>query len=142
MLFVILILTSTFLVDSGFYLLMAWILRMGTPIDAVRAAIHRVGLGGAATLLLLVVFIFLRLAEVPPETNKGVGTVLLWILRLGIWTWVTLRIYRVTWWRKWKLAAVVAGGLALNLGVDASSDRICSAGAFKPSFNSWEFRLG
>lgn len=142
MAFVTVFLVATFFLYLGFYFLVAWVLRMGTPMDAVWASLHRVGLGGTATLLLLVVFIFLRLADVSLETNMLVGTALLWGLRLGIWTWATIRVYRVTRWRKWKLAVVVVAGLALNLGIDAASSRFLSTGPLKPSFNSWEFRLG
>src|SRR6185295_4073319 len=137
--FVALLLLGSGVLYCGFFYLLARVLDMGTPVDALWAGAHRLWLGGSGTLVLLVVFIFLRMGQVPLETNRLVALVLLWLLRAGIWIWVTTRVYRVTRWRKWKLAVAVAAGLALNFGIDFALEKLGSP--FAPAFGSWEFRL-
>jgi hypothetical protein len=139
--FVALLLAGTLALYAGFFYLLARALDMGTPVDALWAAMHRTWLGAAGTLVLLVVFIFLRMGEVSLETNRLVGTVVLWGLRTGVWVWVATRVYRVTRWRKGKLAVALLAGLALNLGIDFALERLSPDRAWIPSFGSWEFRL-
>jgi hypothetical protein len=139
--FVALLIAVMFALYGGFFYLLARALDIGTPIDALWAAMHRSWLGAAGTLALLVVFIFLRMANAPLETNRLVGTVVLWGLRIGIWAWVATRVYRVTRWRKGKLAIVLLAGLALNFGIDFGLERLSPDRALIPSFGSWEFRL-
>ena len=51
-------------------------------------------------------------------------------------------VYRVTRWRKGKLALAVLLGLALNVGVDVGLARLQSEGrAFMPSIGQWDFRI-
>jgi hypothetical protein len=112
------------------------------PLDSLRAGLHRTWLGAAATIATLVVFIFLRFGNADPQTNRLVGTVLLWLLRAGLWTYVTTHVYRVTRWRKGKLAVAVLAGLALDLAIDVGLGRLQAARPdFLPSFGSWDFRL-
>jgi hypothetical protein len=139
--FVALLIAVLFVLYGGFFYLLARVLDMGTPVDALWAAMHRSWLGAAGTLVLLVVFIFLRMANAPLETNRLVGTVVLWGLRIGIWAWVATRVYRVTRWRKGKLAIVLLAGLALNFGIDFGLERLSPDRALIPLFGSWEFRL-
>ena len=73
------------------------------------------------------------------DTLARAGSIAVWIIRAGIWTWVTTRVYRVTRWRKWKLAVVVAAGLALNVGVEFGLSQLGDWSA--PAFGSWIFRL-
>jgi hypothetical protein len=141
MAFAAILLAVTFALYGGFFYLLALALQMGTPVDAAWAAAHRTWLGASGTLVLLVVFIFLRMADVSLETNRLVGTVVLWGLRIGIWAWVATRVYRVTRWRKGKLAIVLLAGLALNFGIDFGLERLSPDRALIPSFGSWEFRL-
>jgi hypothetical protein len=65
----------------------------------------------------------------------------MWVLRLAIWVWVTTRVYRVTRWRKGKLAAVTAAGLALEFAVDFGLTRLQESHPFMPVLGEWEFRL-
>jgi hypothetical protein len=48
-------------------------------------------------------------------------------------TWV----YRVTRWRKGKLALGTVAGLALNFGIDLALQKA----AWMPTFGTWAFRL-
>lgn len=137
--FVALLLLAEFVLYAGFFFLLSKILDIGVPLDALRAAVHRAWLGAAGTLLLLVVHIFLRLGNAELDTMLRAGAMAVWLVRAGIWTWVTTRVYRVTRWRKWKLAVVVVAGLALNYGVEYGLSRLGAWSA--PTFGSWIFRL-
>src|SRR5258706_2933623 len=106
--FVAALLVAEFALYGGFFYLISKLLDIGVPLDALWAAVHRAWIGAAGTLLLLVVHIFLRLGGAEPETLALAGSIAVWLIRAGIWTWVTTRVYRVTRWRKWKLAVVVA----------------------------------
>jgi len=139
MAFVAVLLLAEFALYCGFFFALAKILDIGAPLDALRAGLHRAWIGAAGTLLLLVIHIFMRLGNAELETMLQAGSVAVWLLRAGIWTGVTVRVYRVTRWRKWKLAVVVAAGLALNFGVEAGLSRMGDWSA--PSFGSWIFRL-
>lgn len=136
---VVLLTAGTFAIYCGFFYLLALALQMGTPLDALWAGLSRAGLGVAATLVTLVVHIFLRLANASLEGMVRTGEVATWALRLGIWVYVLTFFYRVTRWRKGKLAVGVAAGLALNFGIDFALRRLGEG--FTPSFGSWVFRL-
>ena len=136
---VALLIVATFAFYCGFFYLLALALQMGTPLDALKAGAWRAGLGLAGTLLSLVVLIFLRLANAAEETMVQASNGATWVARIAIWTFVLTQVYRVTRWRKWKLAVGVAAGLALNYGIDVALGRL--GGAWTPSFGSWMFRL-
>jgi hypothetical protein len=137
-----LFLAAKFAIYAGYFFLIAKVLDIGAPLDALRAALHRTWLGAAATIASLVVFIFLRFGNVAVETNQQVQTVLIWVLRAGVWIFVTAQVYRVTRWRKGKLAVVVLAGLALNAAIDFGLYRLQGTpNGFMPSFGHWEFRL-
>jgi hypothetical protein len=139
---VALFLAAKFAIYAGFFFLISKALDIGTPLDSLRAALHRTWLGAAATIAALVVFIFLRFGNVAVETNLQVQTVVIWLLRLGIWIFVTTQVYRVTRWRKGKLAVVVLAGLVLNAAIDFGLYRLQGTShGFMPSFGHWEFRL-
>jgi hypothetical protein len=139
---VALFLAVKFAIYAGFFFLIAKVLDIGTPMDALRAALHRTWMGAAATIASLVVFIFLRFGNVAVETNQQVQTVVIWVLRAAIWIFVTTQVYRVTRWRKGKLAVVVLAGLALNAAIDFGLYRLQGTQhGFMPSFGHWEFRL-
>jgi hypothetical protein len=134
---VVLLIAGSLVVYGAFYSLLALALRIGTPIDAVWAGLYRTGLGAAATLVTLVVHIFLRMAMASPEALELGGQISMWVLRVGIWTWVATWVYRVTRWRRGKLAIAVLAGLALNFGIDYGLQKA----ALMPSFGTWAFRL-
>jgi len=134
---VALLLAGSLVLYAGFFYLLALALQMGTPLDAVWASFYRAGLGAAATLVALVVHISLRMFLVAPEGIELAGHISTWVLRAAIWIWVFTWVYRVTRWRKGKLALAVIAGLALNFGIDYGLQKA----AFMPSFGSWAFRL-
>src|SRR5690348_10111673 len=139
---VALFLVVKFAIYAGFFFLVSKALDIGTPLDSLRAALHRTWLGAAATIATLVVFIFLRFGNVAVETNQQVQTVVIWVLRAAVWIFVTTQVYRVTRWRKGKLAVVVLAGLALNAAIDFGLYRLQgTSNAFMPSFGHWQFRL-
>jgi hypothetical protein len=141
-LFVALFLAGKFVLYCGFFFLLSKLLDIGTPVDALRAGMHRTWLGGAATMIVLVVYMFLHMGGVSPAANRLVGTVVIWLLRLAVWTFVATQVYRVTRWRKGKLAILVLAGLTLNFAVDFGLDRLQGRnGGFMPSLGDWEFRL-
>ena len=134
---VALLIAGSFVVYAGLFYLLSLALQMGTPLDAVWAGLYRTGLGTAATLLTLVVHIFLRLATASPESLQLADQISVWLLRIALWIWVTTWVYRVTRWRKGKLAVTVLVGLALNFGIDYGLQKA----AFTPAFGTWAFRL-
>jgi phage shock protein PspC (stress-responsive transcriptional regulator) len=136
---VVVLIVGTFALYCGFFYLLALALQMGTPLDALKAGAWRAGLGMAGTLLSLVVLIFLRLANASEEAMVRASDGATWAARIAIWAFVFTQVYRVTRWRKWKLAVGVAAGLALNYGIDAALGRL--GGAWTLSFGSWVFRL-
>jgi hypothetical protein len=136
---VVVLIFGTFALYCGFFYLLALALQMGTPLDALKAGVTRSGLGLAGTLLSLVVHIFLRLANASLETMVRASDLAIWAARIGIWVFVLTWIYRVTRWRKWKLAVGVAAGLALNTGIDFALGKLGEA--WTPFFASWAFRL-
>jgi len=138
MAFVALFVAAKFALYLGFFFLLARILDVGTPVDALRAAAHRTWLGAAATLVTLMSYMVLRLLGTAEESNLTVGAGLTWLLRAGLWIWVTTWVYRVTRWRKGKLAVLVLLGLALDFGVDFGLARLPGDSRL-PSFGGWTF---
>ena len=132
---------AKFALFCGLFFAAGKALDIGVPLDALRAGFHRAWMGASATIVCLVAYMFLRMGGASFETNREVGMGLLWILRLGLWLWVTTRVYRVTRWRKGKLAAVVAAGLALDFGVDYGMARLQESHPFMPALGEWDFRL-
>lgn len=140
--YVALFLLAKLVLYLGFYFLLSKVLDIGVPLDALRAAFHRTWTGGAATLACLVVYMGMRMSGADAESNALVGTALIWLLRAAVWTGVTVRVYKVTRWRKGKLAVIVLLGLALNFGVDYALVRLQGGGpALMPSFGDWNFRI-
>jgi hypothetical protein len=132
-------LVAQFVLYLVFYFGMSKALVLGSGLDPVKAAFHRSWLGGGATLGVLVVYMSCRLAKVEPESSRMIGAASVWLLRLPVWILATIWVYRVTRWRKGKLAILVALGLALNLGGDLMIERLLGPGA--PAFGQWVFRL-
>ena len=133
------LIVAHFAIYCGFFYLLALALQMGAPLDALKAGVTRSGLGFAGTLLSLVVHIFLRLANASLEIMVRASDMAVWAARIGIWVFVLTWAYRVTRWRKWKLAVGVAAGLAVNYGIDFALSRMGEA--WTPFFGSWAFRL-
>jgi hypothetical protein len=134
---VALLIAGSLVVYAGFFYLLSLVLQIGTPLDAVWAGLYRTGLGAVATLVTLVVHIFFRMAMASPESLDLAGDISVWVLRIAVWLWVATWVYRVTRWRKGKLAVVVLAGLALNFGIDYGLHKA----AFVPAFGTWAFRL-
>jgi len=130
-----------FVLYTGFFYLLSRILDIGVPLDALKAGFHRSWLGAGSTVACLMAYMMLRVAGVSQEANQVVGTALLWMLRLALWTWVATQVYRVTRWRKGKLAIVVAAGLALNLGIDLALLQLEKREPFMPFLGAWQLRL-
>ena len=86
---------AKFVLFCGFFYLSGLVLQIGVPLDALRAGFHRTWLGASGTIVCLVAYMFLRLGGASIETNRAVGTGLLWALRLALWIWVTTRGYGV-----------------------------------------------
>jgi hypothetical protein len=134
---VVLLIAGAFVVYAVFFYLLSLALQIGTPLDAVWASLYRTGVGTAATMVALVVYIAMRMLMAAPETIETVVHVAVWVLRVAVWIWVFTWVYRVTRWRKGKLALGVVAGLALNFGVDLALQKA----AWMPSFGTWAFRL-
>lgn len=134
---VLLLFGGALVVYAGFFYLLALALQMGTPLDAVWASLYRTGLGAAATMVTLVVHIALRMFMAEPDTLEIAGHISVWVLRIAVWIWVLTWVYRVTRWRKGKLALGVLAGLALNVGIDLALQKL----AWTPAFGTWAFRL-
>ena len=134
---IVLLIAGSVVVYAAFFYLISLVLQIGTPLDAVWASLYRTGLGSAAAMATLVIHIMFRMFFASPETTELAGHVAVWVLRLAVWIWVTTWVYRVTRWRKWKLAVVVLAGLALNVGMDYGLQKA----ALVPSFGTWAFRL-
>lgn len=135
-----LVLGAQFVVYGAFFYLHGLVLQMGVPLDALRAAFHRLWIGVAATLVCLVAYMILRLSGASPETLRAVGGALIWLLRAGVWTWVETSVYRVTRWRKGKLAVSVLAGLALNVGMDAALAKLGESTPLLPALGEWILR--
>jgi hypothetical protein len=136
-----LLLGAQFILYAGFFYLLGLVLQMGVPLDALRAAFHRLWLGVAATLACLVVYMFFRMWGTSTETSLSAGTGLLWLFRAGVWIWVETSVYRVTRWRKGKLAISVLAGLALNFGLDAAIAKLGESTPILPALGAWVLHL-
>ncbi|MBV8881760.1 MAG: hypothetical protein JO332_17515, partial [Planctomycetaceae bacterium] len=112
------LIAAKFVLYAGLFYLLGLVLRMGTPLDALRAGFHRSWMGASATMICLVGYMLARLWGTRPETVQALGLFLLWSLRLAIWVWVVTSVYRVTRWRKGKLAIVLAVMIGLDAGID------------------------
>jgi hypothetical protein len=130
-----------FVLYTGFFYLLSRILDIGVPLDALKAGFHRSWMGAASSMVCLMAFMMVHMAGVSAEANQVIGTSLIWLLRLALWTWVATQVYRVTRWRKGKLAVVVAAGLALNLGIDLALLQLEKRELFMPSLGTWQLRL-
>lgn len=135
-----LVLGAQFVLYGAFFYLLGLVLQMGVPLDALKGAFHRLWLGVSATLICLVAHMIFRLSGASAETNRMVGSSLAWLLRAGVWVWVATAVYRVTRWRKGKLAISVVAGLALNVGMDAAIERIQSSIPILPALGEWVLR--
>jgi len=138
MAFVALLVAAKFALYLGFFFLLERLLDVGTPLDSLRAAAHRTWLGAAATLVTLMSYMVLRLLGASEESNAQVGAGLTWLLRVALWIWVTTWVYRVTRWRKGKLAVLVLLGLVLDFGVDYGLARL-PENSRMPAFGGWTF---
>jgi hypothetical protein len=136
-----LVLGAQFLLYAGFFYLHGLVFQMGVPLDALRAAFHRLWLGVAATLVILVAYMIFRMCRGSVETAVSAGAVLIWLVRAGVWIWVETSVYRVTRWRKGKLALAVLAGLALNYGMDAAIAKIGETTPLLPALGEWVLRL-
>lgn len=116
-------------------------LQVGVPLDALRAAFHRTWLGAAATMACLVAYMIVRMLHAAPVAVDAVVTFFTWAFRAAIWVWVLTSVYRVTRWRKGKLAVFAAVVLALDFGMDAGLARIQQAHPFMPAMGEWTLRL-
>ena len=134
---VVMLLAGALVVYALFFYLLSLALQIGTPLDAVWASLYRTGVGAAATMVALVIYIALRMVMVAPETIETVVHIAVWVLRVAVWIWVLTWVYRVTRWRKGKLALGTVAGLALNFGIDL----VLQKAAWMPSFGTWAFRL-
>jgi len=70
----------------GFFYLSGLALQIGIPLDALRAGFHRTWVGAAATNGVLVAYMVLRVSGASFETNRLVGTGLMWALRSRSWS--------------------------------------------------------
>lgn len=132
---------AKFLLWCGVFALLGLVLQMGVPLDALKAGFHRTWLSAAGTMALLVGYMITRMLHASPETLDGVVGLLIWTLRVAAWTWVVTSVYRVTRWRKGKLAITLAVVLALDAGVDAGLARLQEAHPFLPALGDWTLRL-
>lgn len=120
---------------------LAAVLQVGVPLDALRAAFHRTWLGAAATMVCLVAYMITKMLHAGPDAVDAVVAFFTWALRVALWVWVLTSVYRVTRWRKGKLAAFAAAMLALDFGMDVGLARLQQAHPFMPALGEWTLRL-
>jgi hypothetical protein len=132
---------AKFALYAGACWLLGIVLQMGVPLDALRAAFHRTWLGASATMVCLVAYVITRLLHATPETVDAFIAFLTWALRVAVWAWVVTSVYRVTRWRKGKLAVALAALLALDAGLDLGLARLQQAHPFMPALGEWTLRL-
>ncbi len=125
----------------GVFYLLGLILPMGVPLDALKAGFHRTWLGAAGTMGGLVVYMIARMLGATRETTTLLDAAVLWTLRLAVWAWVITSVYRVTRWRKGKLAIALATMLALDLAVDTGLARLNREHPFLPALGWWTMEL-
>ena len=126
---------------GGLFYLLGLLLQMGVPLDALKAAFHRSWLGAAGTMGGLVVYMIARMLGASGETTALLGALLLWALRLGIWAGVITSVYRVTRWRKGKLAVAMGTMLALDVAIDAGLAHVHQQHPILPAMGSWTMQL-
>jgi hypothetical protein len=135
------LIAAKFALYAGVLCLLGLILKIGVPLDSLRAGFHRSWLGGVATMVCLVAHMITRMLGATHETTAGVVAVFTWALRLAVWAWVITSVYRVTRWRKGKLAVVMAVVLALDFGLDVALARIQESHPFLPTQGQWTLEL-
>lgn len=135
------LIVAKFVLLAGVFTGLGLVLQMGTSLDALRAAFHRTWLGAAGTVVVAVVHILARVWGSQPETIGMLSLVVLWGLRLAAAAWVTARVYRVTRWRKGKLALVLVTLLAVDAGADYAVARIEESHPFMPTMGTLTLRL-
>lgn len=135
------LIAAKFALTAGVFYLLGLILQVGVPLDALRAAFHRSWMGASATMVCLVGYMITRMLHATPETVAAVVAFLTWALRVAIWAWVVTSVYRVTRWRKGKLAIMMAVLLALDVGIDAGLARIQQSHPFMPALGEWTLSL-
>src|SRR5579862_3898685 len=135
------LIAGKFVLYAGVFSLLGLILQIGVPIDALRAAFHRSWMGAAATMVCLVGYMITRMLHASPERAAMVVVFLTWALRVAIWTWVVTSVYRVTRWRKGKLALMMAVVLALDFGIDYGLGRLQQSHPFLPAMGDWTLEL-
>ena len=135
------LIAAKFVVYVAVFYLLGLLLAIGVPFDAVRAGLHRSWLGAAATMACLVAYMITRMLHASPDTLSAVVGFLTWILRASIWAWVVTSVYRVTRWRKGKLAIVLATVVALDFGIDCGLARLQASHPFMPALGEWTLDL-
>jgi hypothetical protein len=135
------LIAAKFVLWCGVFYLLGLILQMGVPLDALKAGFHRSWLSAAATMVVLVAYMITRMLHASPDTVDGVVVLFTWALRVAVWAWVVTTVYRVTRWRKGKLAITMAVVLALDFGIDAGLARIQESHPFFPALGDWTLRL-
>jgi hypothetical protein len=132
---------AKFAVYAGALWGLAAALQVGAPLDALRAAFHRTWLGAAATMGCLVAYMITKMLHAGPDAIDAVVTFFTWALRVALWIWVLTSVYRVTRWRKGRLAIFAAALLALDFGIDVGLARLQQAHPFMPALGEWTLRL-
>ncbi|HLY10889.1 MAG TPA: hypothetical protein VKW04_16425 [Planctomycetota bacterium] len=128
---------AKFALWCGVFYLLGLILQMGVPFDALKAGFQRTWLGAAATVGGLVVYMIARMLGASTETTTLLGALLLWAFRLAIWAWVVTSVYRVTRWRKGKLAITMGTMLALDVAADLGLEQLHREHPFLPALGTW-----
>jgi len=135
------LLAAKFALYAGVFYLLGLILQIGVPVDSLRAGFHRSWMGASATMVCLVAYMITRMLHASPDTVAAVVGFFTWALRVAIWAWVVTSVYRVTRWRKGKLAIVMTAVLALDFGIDAVVARIQQSHPFLPAMGEWTLTL-
>jgi hypothetical protein len=132
---------AKFALWCGVFYLLGLILSMGVPLDALKAGFHRTWLGAAATMAGLVVYMIARMLGAAKDTTSFLDVLVTWGLRVGLWLWVVTTVYRVTRWRKGKLAIVMVTVLALDAALDFGLARLNQDHPFLPALGTWTLRF-
>lgn len=135
------LLAAKFVLYCGVLYLLSLVLQMGTPLDSVKAGFHRLWTGASGTMAALVGYMLTRLWGTSWENTVLIGTFLLWACRVAAWAWVITTVYRVTRWRKGKLAVSMAVMLALDFGIDFAVGRLQASHPFLPYLGNWPLQL-
>ena len=135
------LIAAKFALTAGVFYLLGVILQVGVPLDSLRGSFHRTWMGASATMVCLVAYMITRMLHAMPETAAAVVGFFTWALRVAVWAWVITSVYRVTRWRKGKLAIMMATMLALDFGIDAGLARIQQSHPFMPAMGEWTLAL-